>query len=121
MAKFDYSVTQATALRLIERFGRDIQLQEKNSDLIDANKPYLGSADSPSKLDTVGAFVEFESRDINGSILIRDQMLIIPNQEKVITKSFQVIDDSQIWKIVEVLSKIKPGPLIVAYILQVRL
>ena len=124
---FNYAEMQAVADELVEFFGRDIQLRRKRSTPADPAKPWEGSApDTSNVIDTKGAFVDFTATDRAGSPSIqqKDKQLVFGVQSAEIDTEWEVVDtgkNGQVWKIVEVLEQVEPGPVTVLYTCQVRI
>ncbi len=124
---FDYAELQTVADDLIACFGREIQLRENQSTPADPLKPWQGSAPNTSGvITTQGAFIDFtvKQRADSSSIQMKDKQLVFGVQTSEIDTEWEVIDtgkDGQVWKIVEVLEQVEPGPLTVLYTVQVRI
>lgn len=127
MAEYDAQI--ASALRLITKKGRAITLRRDGGTvLVDAARPELGFTASTTDYATVGVFLLFNSKEINGTTVLEgDQTVLIPASGLAITPgvSDKLFDGSTVetttpvWKIAKVQTQ-KPGSQEIMHELQIR-
>ena len=118
---FDYGELQTVATELIAFFGRDVTLQLKNQTPADPAKPWEApQTTSPTTITTKAAFVEFTTQDRLGSDSIKQHDKRVGVQSQEITAEWEIVDGTELWKIVDIRDTVRPGPLTVLYDLQVR-
>ncbi len=126
---FDYDSLQVVATELMAFFGRDVTLQRRPTAAADPARPWEGSS-APAAGGIVlsgvkAAFVSFSATDraASPSITMKDKRVLLGVQTPAeeIDQDWEIIDDDgSVWKVVEVLDSVKPGPLQILYDLQVR-
>lgn len=122
MAGFDYARSQATALRLIERFGQKGKLVRPTTT---GAKPYDRQPGTPERHDAVFAFDPdgYTEREIDGSrIQVGDRRVWVAAQGLAVRpKNSDLIEeaDGTLYRIVSV-DPVKPATVPVYYTMQVR-
>ena len=122
----DYVSLAATAKRLIDANGRDITLTKRDRTPADSAKPWRGGNATPTSVGPVkGVLVPFESEEVDGSLVRRDdkKALIAANDDdSELLEQFDVLIDGDAtdpWRILTV-EVINPGDTRVIYKMQVR-
>lgn len=120
----DFVALAATAKRLIDANGRDVTLRQLDRGHANGSQPWRKPGATNVDVGPLkGVIVPFESNDIDGT-LIREsdkKALVAANDTGAneIEKFDELIDGSDIWKIVRV-KVINPGTTRVLYIIQLR-
>lgn len=122
----DYTKNQATAKRLIEKYGRDVALHRKSDTPLDSAKPWRGP--NPATATLVGtvkaAIFPYDEENIDGTLIRRgDERAWVAytslTPPAAMEKLDTIIDGTIIYGVIKV-NIIKPGDLVVAYEIQVR-
>lgn len=113
---YDYAPIAATALRLVERFGRPLALRTLTKSG-DAWNPTVSESDAT----VTGIVRQYTSREAasDGVIPSRDQLAIFAGN---VTPSAgqRLVDGNRVFEIVSV-QTVKPGDTVLAHFVQVRL
>ena len=127
MAEYDAQI--ASALRLITKKGRAITLRRDGGTvLVDAARPELGFTASTTDHATVGVFLLFNTKEINGTTVLEgDQTVLVPASGLTITPGVSdklydgatVETTTPVWKIAKVQTQ-KPGSQEIMHELQIR-
>lgn len=121
MSQF-YTEMQGVADDLITRFGRDITLIKEDRTASNTAQPWRGNADSNDVSVVVkGAITSFEDNQVDGDVIRRSDLACFVGNvvgQDVSTFDF-VLDEGKRYKIIDVVTY-RPGPLTVAYRLQLR-
>jgi hypothetical protein len=128
----DYNNFRLLAERLINENGRTLTLQREDQvNATDPAQPWRTAATTNQvTLDVLGVFIEFEKEDFDGSLVRRgDKRVLVAAKDtedvRTGTENIEIedfdtlLDDGEVWKIITV-EVIEPGPLKVAYDIQVR-
>lgn len=115
----DYGGLKATATRLLDGAGRDVQIELPGA-AVDAAKPWLGKS-AGTRIAAKATFVAYAKRLINGtSIQEGDQSCFVAASALPdVSTAERVIDGTKTLQVVRV-RVVKPGPVVIAYELQVR-
>ncbi len=126
MVVFDYSDLAATAVRLIERFGKEVTIQRADDNTVDPAQPWKVTGSTPGATNTLlAAIVGIKQEDIDGTILKSgDQMALVAGPslssfQDVQTGDFITIDGLQ-YIVVRDPELIRPGNTTLLYKFPVR-
>lgn len=112
-----------TSQRLIQDVGRLVSIERNVSVTdVDPSKPWLGKTSSIELHPAYAAFINFEEKDIDGTLIrAGDQRCLISpkNLTIEISTSDKIIDGTTTWTIVQAKSQ-QPGNTVLIYNLQVR-
>jgi len=125
MAAVDYTGIEVDVAQAIADAGREVTISKSGETVVDPASPWdTDAATGGATLTPIAAMIDYNLRDIDGeSVKVGDQMAFITGSEVPATQDMRtfdrLLDDTEAWRIVEV-QVIKPGPVIVLYILQLR-
>jgi hypothetical protein len=121
----DFTAIINSSERIIASVGREVFIERNISTTdTDSAKPWLGKTSNTERHKVLAAFVNFEEKDIDGTLVkMGDQQCLISPKGLCIeiTTDDLIVDDYQetTWTIVAAKFQ-KPGDIVLIYNLQVR-
>lgn len=113
MQPYDYSKLAQTAINLIARFGKTVQLRTVTNSGSDFD-PNLTNVDTPIK----AVISDYKNYDIDGTlILAKDKKMITTSS---VTLSDNIVDGSTVYSVVSV-NEIAPSTTVLVYKVQLRI
>jgi len=112
MAAFDYSGLRATAIRLIDKFGRTVTRRT-----ITNTGPTWNPVQTPVDTPIKGAFVNFSKNEIDGTLILATDKKLLTYDEVVMT---DIVLDYSIEYVVKNIDTINPGDTVLIYKVQLR-
>lgn len=113
MKEFDYLKMAQTAINLIARFGKTVQLRTVSNTGSDFN-PILVPHDEPIK----AVIIDYKNNEIDGTLIkAQDKKMLTASAVKL---SDNIVDDSTAYSVVSV-NKIAPGATVLVYKVQLRI
>ena len=116
----DHAKFVATATRLINKHGREVQLKVLSSHVADSTKPWKGVDTPPTAVSVMAAFVPFRGFEF-GSMFLDDELLksvdevcLVAANGTELEKSHIINDESVDYKI-EWARRLKPGGQVILY------
>lgn len=119
MPRYDYGPIQATAKRLIDRFGRDMTLRARSHGTY--NPATATVTRTQTDYPAIGYLDQYAQEDIDGTLIqVGDQRVIMSPTVPVEPKTGDaLVIDSDEWEIVRS-QPLKPATTLLLYELQVR-
>ena len=110
-----------TAVRLIEKFGRDAEILIKSSTPDVAAEPWDGAVSEGASETVKAVFLEFDDDQIDGTVIqAGDQrVLVAAKGNPAIDTADSIVDGGRRWRIVRA-NLLKPGTVEYLWTLQVR-
>lgn len=110
-----------TAVRLIEKFGRDASILIKASAPDVAGEPWDGAVSEGTPQTVKAVFLDFDANQIDGTVIqAGDQrVLVAAKGNPAIDTADSIIDGGRRWRIVNA-NLLKPGTVEYLWTLQVR-
>lgn len=121
----DYAALAATAKRLVEANGRSVTIRKRSRTPADGSKPWRGTTSQVDTSVVTAVLVPFESKDVDGELIRRDDMMCIiaASSTNVSAEDLEdydsLLDGSTIYKIVNT-KLYEPGDTRLVYVIQLR-
>lgn len=119
MAKFNYEKTNNTAIALIDKFGRDVQIERTTDKVIN---PVTGviTGGTTETFKTRGITKEYDLADIDGTLILSTDKRILINSTVVPKKTDKIkLDGKAIGAIVGI-REVNPAGTALIFELQIR-